>query len=182
MSKSFNFSGYSGLNARKGSSHELVMSLVPKGASVLEIGCATGYMSQALRDGLGCRVVGVELFAEAAEKARAVCQRVIVGDAQTLDYDAVLGNDRFDAILFADVLEHLPDPGSVLRRVRPFLKDDGAIIASIPNIAHGSVRLALLGGEFRYRQTGLLDKTHLRFFTRESVQELFETSGLVVSQ
>jgi 2-polyprenyl-3-methyl-5-hydroxy-6-metoxy-1,4-benzoquinol methylase len=163
------------------SSHNLVMGLVPPGARVLEFGCATGYMSEALKTRLGCSVTGVELFAEAAEYARAHCNRVILGDAENLDFNHLLGADRFDAILFADVLEHLRDPGAVLVRVRPFLADDGAVIASIPNVAHGSVRLALLHGEFRYRDVGLLDRTHLRFFTRDSIQDLFEASGYVVT-
>jgi hypothetical protein len=79
------------------------------------------------------------------------------------------------------VLEHLRDPASVLRRIRPFIVEGGEVVSSLPNIAHGSIRLALLAGEFRYRETGLLDKTHLRFFTRESIRDLFEQSGYVVT-
>lgn len=165
-----------------GSTHNLVTDLVPEGGRVLEFGCATGYMSRVLRERRGCTVVGVELVPEAAEQAERWCERVIVGDAEILDYETLLGEDRFDAITFADVLEHLRDPGELLRRVRPFLDEDGAVIASIPNIAHGNVRLALLAGEFRYRQTGLLDDTHLRFFTRDGVRELFEQAGLYVHQ
>jgi methyltransferase family protein len=83
--------------------------------------------------------------------------------------------------MFADVLEHLKEPDDVLRRVRPFVAENGVVVASIPNIAHASVRLALLGGEFRYREWGLLDDTHLRFFTRASIQDLFEETGYVVT-
>jgi hypothetical protein len=139
-------------------------------------------MSRLLKESLGCTVVGVELFPEPAEQARGHCQRVIVGDAETMDFAAAFGEDRFDAVLFADVLEHLRDPAAVLRRVAPFLKDGGSVIASIPNIAHGSVRLALLAGEFRYRPTGLLDSTHLRFFTRETVCDLFEGAGFLITR
>jgi 2-polyprenyl-3-methyl-5-hydroxy-6-metoxy-1,4-benzoquinol methylase len=163
-----------------GSTHNLVVSLVPPGARVLEFGCATGYMSEVLRSRLACSVVGIEISAPAAEIARNHCERVIVGDAETLDFCEALGSDRFDVILFADVLEHLRDPGALLARVRPFLKEDGSVIASIPNVAHGSVRLALLAGEFRYRELGLLDDTHLRFFTRESIQDLFEANGYLI--
>lgn len=171
---------YTFFDEAPGSTHNLVTDLVPSDARVLEFGCATGYMSRVLRERRGCTVVGVELDPEAAAQAEKECERVIVGDAETIDYDAELGEDRFDAITFADVLEHLRDPAHLLRRVRPFLKEDGAVIASIPNIAHGNVRLALVAGEFRYRQLGLLDQTHLRFFTREGVQELFEVAGLYV--
>ncbi len=106
---------------------------------------------------------------------------MIVGDAEKIDYAAELAGEEFDVVLFADVLEHLKEPGDVLRRVRPFVAENGVVIASIPNIAHGSVRLALLGGEFRYRDWGLLDDTHLRFFTRASIQDLFEETGYVVT-
>src|SRR5207248_2616993 len=96
----------------------------------------------------------------------------LVGDAEELDLETELGGERFDAILFADVLEHLRDPAALLKRVRPLVAENGVVIASIPNVAHASVRLALLGGSFRYREWGLLDETHLRFFTRHGVEDL----------
>jgi 2-polyprenyl-3-methyl-5-hydroxy-6-metoxy-1,4-benzoquinol methylase len=163
------------------SSHNLVVGFVPAGARVLEFGCATGYMSKVLKARLGCAVTGVELSAEAGELAREYCECVIIGDAEKLPFEPLLGPTRFDAILFADVLEHLREPGILLGRLRPFLAEGGAVIASIPNVAHGSVRLALLNGEFRYRPTGLLDNTHLRFFTRESIEDLFEQAGYRVT-
>jgi 2-polyprenyl-3-methyl-5-hydroxy-6-metoxy-1,4-benzoquinol methylase len=172
---------YTKFDASPGSTHNLVVGLVEAGSRVLEFGCSTGYMSQALRDRLGATVVGVELNAAAAELAQAHCDRVLIGDAEELDLEAELGGERFDAILFADVLEHLRDPAALLRRVWPLVAEGGAVVASIPNIAHASVRLALLGGSFRYREHGLLDETHLRFFTREGIQDLFESSGYVIS-
>src|SRR5213595_483155 len=170
------------LDDSPGSTHNLVLDLVEPGSRVLEFGCASGYMSEALRDRLGASVVGVELDAEAAQLAAVHCERVLVGDAEELDLEAELGGARFDAILFADVLEHLRDPAALLRRVRPLVAQGGVVVASIPNIAHASVRLALLGGSFRYREQGLLDEGHLRFFTREGVQDLFESSGYLVTQ
>lgn len=165
-----------------GSTHNLVVGLVERGSRVLEFGCATGYMSQVLRDRLDATVVGVELQAEAAEEASVHCKRVVVGDVEELDLEAELGGERFDTILFADVLEHLRNPAAVLRRVRPFVAKGGAVVASIPNVAHASVRLALLAGSFRYREQGLLDQSHLRFFTREGVQDLFEGSGYLITE
>lgn len=173
---------YRDFDALAGSTHNLVVSLVPRGARVLEVGCAAGHMSEVLRSRLGCSVAAIEVSPAAAEMARRHCNRVVIGDAEIVDFEVLFGADRFDAIVFADVLEHMREPGTVLQRVRPFLADGGAVIASSPNFAHGSVRLALLGGEFYYRDTGLLDRTHLRFFTRETVEDLFEASGYVITQ
>jgi 2-polyprenyl-3-methyl-5-hydroxy-6-metoxy-1,4-benzoquinol methylase len=173
---------YNQFDSAPHSTHSLALSLIPAGSRVLEFGCATGYMSEALKTRLDCRVTGVEQNPQAGDMARAHCDRVIIGDAETLDLEALFGDHRFDVMLFADVLEHLRQPDSLLRRVSPFLNDKGAVIASIPNIAHGSVRLALLHGEFRYRDKGLLDNTHIRFFTRESVQDLFEATGYVITR
>ena len=172
---------YTEFQADPGSTHSKVVSLVPPATRVLEFGCATGYMTEVLKNKLGCTVTGVEISPEAAELAEEHAERVIVGDAEKIDYAAELAGEEFDVVLFADVLEHLKEPRDVLRRARPFVAENGVVIASIPNIAHGSVRLALLGGEFRYRDWGLLDDTHLRFFTRASVQDLFEETGYVVT-
>jgi 2-polyprenyl-3-methyl-5-hydroxy-6-metoxy-1,4-benzoquinol methylase len=163
------------------STHSKIVSLVPPATRVLEFGCATGYMTEVLKNRLGCTVVGIEIDRDAAALAEQYAERVIVGDAETIDYAAELAGEEFDVVLFADVLEHLKEPADVLRRVRPFVAENGVVVASIPNIAHASVRLALLGGEFRYRQWGLLDDTHLRFFTRASIQDLFEETGYVVT-
>jgi len=163
------------------STHSKIVSLVPPATRVLEFGCATGYMTEVLKNRLGCTVVGIEIDRDAAALAEQHAERVIVGDAETIDYAAELAGEEFDVVLFADVLEHLKEPDDVLRRVRPFVAENGVVIASVPNIAHASVRLALLGGEFRYREWGLLDDTHLRFFTRASIQDLFEETGYVVT-
>jgi 2-polyprenyl-3-methyl-5-hydroxy-6-metoxy-1,4-benzoquinol methylase len=172
---------YTRFNDEPGSAHMLVVDLVPEGARVLEFGCATGYMSEVLKTRRGATVTGIEIEPEAGELAKEHCERVIIGDAEKLDYDELLGDERFEAILFVDVLEHLKEPADLLRRVRPFLAEDGAVLASIPNVAHGSIRLALLAGEFRYRRTGLLDDTHLRFFTRAGIYDLFEGAGYVIA-
>jgi methionine biosynthesis protein MetW len=172
---------YTRFDDSPGSTHNQVVDLVPEGSSVLEFGCATGYMSEVLARRKGARVTGIELDPQAAVEASARCERVVVGDAETLDLDEHLGDERFDAVLFADVLEHLKDPATLLRRVRPFVADGGVVVASIPNVAHASVRLSLLAGRFRYRPQGLLDESHLRFFTRDSIRDLFEECGYVVT-
>ena len=157
--------------------HARVVELVGRNRRVLELGPATGYMSRVLGK-RGCTVVGIEIDPEMAAQAAGNSERVIVGDLDTLDLESELGSDRFDVILAADVLEHLKDPLDALRRLRAFLAPDGFFVISLPNIAHGSVRLALLEGHFSYQKTGLLDETHLRFFTRESVDRLLDDAEL----
>ena len=161
------------------STHARVVRLVGSNKKVLELGCSTGFMSRVLRE-RGCRVVAIEEDADAAERARPFCARVIVGDVEQLDLGRALGKTRFDVILAADVLEHLRDPLRLLRGLKRFLADEGWVVASLPNVAHGSVRLALLGGEFHYNPTGLLDRSHLRFYTRDSLQKLFDDAGYLI--
>jgi 2-polyprenyl-3-methyl-5-hydroxy-6-metoxy-1,4-benzoquinol methylase len=150
--------------------------------TVLDIGCATGYVAKVLSDQFGCTVTGLERDRQAAEQAAKVCQRVIVGDAETLDYREEFGDQKFDVILFADVLEHFRDPKAVLMQVRGLLAPGGFVLASIPNVAHGSVALDLLKGNFTYRPLGLLDEGHLRFFAKKSLHELFEAAGYLISE
>lgn len=159
-------------------SHTLMVELVGGTKNVLDVGCATGYLARALVD-RGCTVSGVELDATAAEEARPHLKRLVVGDLETLDLAEAFGDERFDTILFGDVLEHVREPLAVLRKAKGLLADRGSVVASIPNIAHGSVRLALLAGRFDYQELGLLDSTHLRFFTRSSVEDLFREAGMV---
>jgi len=160
-----------------GSVHADVVHLVEAGSRVLELGPATGYMSRVFSE-RGCAVVGIEFDAGMAERAAEFCERMIVGDLDALDLESELGDDRFDAIVAADVVEHLKDPLGVLKHLRRFLKKDGCFVISVPNAAHGSVRLALLSGHFEYRTRGLLDSTHLRFFTRETLERLLEEAEL----
>jgi SAM-dependent methyltransferase len=160
-----------------GSVHADVVHHVEKGSRVLELGPATGYMSRVFSE-RGCTVVGIEFDAGMAKRAAGFCERMIVGDLDALDLEAELGDERFDAIVAADVIEHLKDPLGALRRLRRFLKEDGCFVISIPNVAHGSVRLALLSGRFEYQAWGLLDSTHLRFFTRETFERLLDEAEL----
>jgi 2-polyprenyl-3-methyl-5-hydroxy-6-metoxy-1,4-benzoquinol methylase len=168
------------LNNRN-NAHTLTVELIGHDKRVLDVGTATGYVAEALV-GRGCRVTGIELDPEAAFKAAQYCERVIVGDVESLDLDVELGEESFDVITFGDVLEHLKNPLRVLQRFKPFLRNYGYVVVSVPNIAHGSVRLALMQGKFQYRPLGLLDDTHLRFFTRETVEQLFNDAGFSVGE
>lgn len=163
------------------STHARVVRLVGTGKHVLELGCSTGYMSRVLWE-RGCRVVAVEVDAEAARRAKPFCERVIVGDIERLDLPRVLGKRRFDVVVAADFLEHLKDPLTLLRGLKPFLSDGGYVVSSLPNVAHGSVRLALLGGRFPSAETGLLDRTHLHFYTHQSIEALFDAADFAVAR
>jgi 2-polyprenyl-3-methyl-5-hydroxy-6-metoxy-1,4-benzoquinol methylase len=154
-----------------------ISALIAHGQSVLEIGCASGIQTRHFKERLGCRVTGIEIDPLAAEDARPFCDKLIIGSIETLDLNRALGDKRFDAITFADVLEHLYDPSAALKKVRPFLNEGGHLIASIPNIAHAAICWELAHGRFDYQKYGLLDNTHIRFFTKKYVARLFEEAG-----
>lgn len=154
-----------------------ISAWIGRGQSVLEVGCASGIQTRHFKDRLGCHVTGIEIDPQAAEDARPFCEHLIVGSIEDLNLAHVLGDKRFDAITFADVLEHLYDPAGALKKVRPFLGEDGYLIASIPNIAHAAICWELAHGRFDYQNYGLLDNTHVRFFTKKTVAKLFEEAG-----
>jgi methionine biosynthesis protein MetW len=177
---------YAGLVAEHGlsSSHRLVLDAVPDGARVLDVGCATGYLAAELAR-RGCDVVGVELDPVAARQARAICRDVVVGDLDAPDtreavQRAVGGG--VDVVICADVLEHVRDPWAVLAWLRTLLRPGGHAVVSIPNIAHWTARRAVLRGRFDYRDHGLFDRTHVRFFTRATARDLAHRAGFAVRQ
>ena len=153
--------------------HRLIVPLVPDGARVLDLGCGDGTLARTLA-GRGCRVVGVEQETDAAGEA---CEKFLRADLDELKWPNRVGRD-FDVVLFADVLEHLRRPDAVLGAARGLLAGSGCVVASVPNVAHASIRLALLMGHFAYTQKGLLDATHVRLFTAETIEALFRTAGL----
>ena len=159
-----------------------IAPLVPRQARrILEIGCGAGGTIAWLRSVREVEfAAGVELMAEPAQRARAVCDDVCIGNVETLELPFAPAS--FDLILALDVLEHLVDPWSVVRQLHPLLKPDGALIASIPNAAHYTVSLPLLRGRWKYVPSGILDATHLRFFVRDTAHDLLTCSGLVVDQ
>jgi 2-polyprenyl-3-methyl-5-hydroxy-6-metoxy-1,4-benzoquinol methylase len=173
---------YAALVARHGLSaaHRAILGAVPDGARVLDVGCATGYLAAELTR-RGCTVDGVEFDPDAAAQAGAHCRTVVVGDLESAQTRAdVAALPAPDVIVCADVLEHLRDPWSVLAWLAALLPTGGKAIISVPNIAHWTARRALLRGRFDYADNGLFDRTHLRFFTRASAQELARRAGFAV--
>lgn len=161
------------------SSLSLTVNLVGTKKEVLEVGPSTGYLTKLLKARHN-HVTCIEIDKESAEIAKEHCDRMIVGDIESLDLDSSLKPGQFDVIIFGDVLEHLRWPGSVLQKIKKYLKPDAFIIASIPNIGHGDVILNLMSQKFTYTPIGLIDSTHLRFFTLPGVRDLFDTSGYKV--
>ena len=156
----------------------IVYSYVPAGSFVLDVGCSIGQLGGALKRDKQCRVFGLEINTEAAAHAQKVLDKVIVQDVCITDFKSLSGSQGFDAIIFADVLEHVPGAELILKKASEALSPKGFIIISVPNIAHASVRLALLEGKFEYRKEGLLDETHLKFYTRDSLRDLLDRAGL----
>lgn len=154
-----------------------VIKWIKSDSKVLEIGCASGIQSRILKENLGCRVTGLEIDPSAAVDAKPYCEEVIIGSIEEIDLSLALKDEKFDAILFVDVLEHLIDPLATLKKILPFLNEDGVVISSIPNISHSAICWELAHGRFDYQKYGLLDNTHIRFFTKKNIIKLFEDAG-----
>jgi O-antigen biosynthesis protein len=146
---------------------------------VLEAGCASGHVSERL-SAQGCSVVGVEIEAGIVEPAMQWLERVIIGNIEENALWDELEGEYFDTILFGDVLEHLKDPLATLRASAKHLTPSGTVVISAPNIAHADVKIALINGAFPYHEDGLLDRTHIHFFTKESLLALVRDAGMAV--
>jgi len=159
---------------------KIVAELVGSKKAVLEVGSHAGSFSWHLAQ-RGCRVTAVEIDARAAAKARGRVERVIVGDIEERSVaEQVAG--PFDVILFMHVLEHMIDPWRVLRQARHWLSPGGSVIVLLPNIACWTSRKEFFfHGTFEYTETGILDRTHLRFFTLKTGRELLESSGFRIA-
>ncbi len=152
----------------------------PDGA-ILELGCGAGGTGKAaIAAGKAGRYVGIELDRDAAALASEVLSDVLVGDVQELDLAPL--QDSFDALIISEVLEHLTDPWTTLSLLVKCLKPGGRVFASSPNIAHWMVLKELFFGRFAYADVGVMDRTHLRWFTPESYREMFEGAGVEVER
>jgi len=159
-----------------------LLDLMPplEGTAVLDVGCGEGGLGRLLKE-KGCsRIYGIEPVTDAARIAETAYDRIFNCDVESAMES--LPEDLFDIIVCADVLEHLKDPWEILERLKKNLKRNGAVVASIPNIRNGRVIGRLLRGEFGYDKEGILDKTHLRFFTFNGIIRLFGDCGYKVVQ
>ena len=162
------------------SSHSVILGRLGegRGRKALDVGAADGFLAERLT-ARGWSVTALERDPEAAALARGRCKEVVVAD---LEAAPPLLDGPFEAIIYGDVLEHLADPHSVLVALNRTLAPGGIVIVSVPNVAHLWVRLSLLMGRFDYADRGILDRTHLRFYTRRTFTALLRGAGLAIAE
>lgn len=158
-----------------------VVRMVGKSKQVLEIGAGPGSITKHLQGAGGCEVTGLELDAEAIKILKPFCRKVVQANLNDADWPSTLAEEGpFDVVVAADVLEHVYDPWTTFKPFKDFLKDDGYIVISLPHVGHNSIIACLLNEDFEYRDWGLLDRTHIRFFGIHNIQSLFEQAGLKI--
>lgn len=159
---------------------EEILGFIPRDAArILEVGCGEGHFGRRLKEGTQREVWGVEVVAAAARVAEQRLDKVLCGDIAALIDD--LPARYFDVVVFNDVLEHLVDPYDVLARIKRHLSERGVVVSSIPNIRYFPTLYALLvHRRWEYEESGILDRTHLRFFTIKSIREMYERLGYQV--
>lgn len=167
--------------------HAIIASNVKEKSVCLDIGCGAGYTGELLKNEKKCTVYGIEIDKLAIKKAKEKnwykeIYEFSITDEKSSQYKNFFSNSlQFDYILFADVLEHVPNPGKVLYEFSKKLKPNGKILTSIPNIAHFDISQNLMNRTFNYNYVGLLDNTHLRFFTKSSFYEMIDKVNEIYS-
>lgn len=164
----------------KSARDDLLQLIPPDSGRVLDVGCGTGQLGAALKRRAEVEVVGIEMNARAAHIAATVLDQVVCASVEETMLEAL--KPPFDCIIFGDILEHIVGPWVTLRRFAEYLTPEGQIVASLPNVAHWSIIAGLLRGRWEYQERGLLDRTHLRFFTWRSITDLFAQAGLVIER
>ncbi len=165
-----------------GESHLKMLQLVPRGAKVLEVGPSSGYFTAALRSERAPKLVdGVEFDKKDAEAAQEHLDKLIIGSIEDEAILNKLADNHYDSIILGDVIEHLHHPEATLRALRAKLSEGGLLIISTPNIAHISIRASLVRGKFDYTDTGILDKTHTRIYTKRALTDILERTGYKVA-
>ncbi len=158
-----------------------VVKMVGEGQRVLELGAGPGSISRVLKEAYNCRVTAVELDEEVLSRLETACDKVYRIDLNDASWpEALEGEAAFDAVVAADVLEHLYDPWSVLQQIPGLIHDDGAIVVSIPHAGYVGMLASLLDDDLEYRDAGLLDEGHIRFFGMKNIQTLFDGANLAI--
>jgi len=150
-------------------------------SSIIEIGSGSGALAKAIKlRSPTTNYIGVEIDNEYSNLSSRYCDSVFTENIENPSHDLILNIQNTSAIIFSDVLEHLYDPWKTLKFLRSEVKDECSIFASIPNIQHWSIIFGLISGNFNYTESGLLDKTHLRFFTKSTIISLFTDCGFKI--
>lgn len=161
-----------------------LLDVIPWGSSkLIEVGCSSGALAREFKKiSPSCHYFGIEIDPGYAKLADRYCNETLVMDIE--DADEAFWNKHVDrdCWIFGDCLEHLRDPWSILRKVRQAMPPGASIAACIPNAQHWSLQARLSIGDLRYEESGLLDKTHLRFFTRQTILEMFSDTGFIVTE
>jgi len=155
---------------------KIIFNLIANSKNVLDVGCGTGKLGEKLRSNKECFVIGIEVDETKAELAKMRLDRVLIANIEKMQ-KYPFNENFFDFILFVDILEHLINPELILKKFKKFLKLNGYVIISLPNIANWKMRLNLLFGKWDYKERGLLDKTHLRFFTLKTARKMIQRCG-----
>lgn len=155
-----------------------IFHLIKPSSKVLDIGCSSGNFGEVLTKSKNCVVDGIELDQKDAIEAEKKLRKVYNINIETDSLNDL--KDKYDYIYFGDVIEHLVNPAQALIRIKKFLKNGGKILFSIPNMAHVSSRLMLLKGDFEYGETGLLDNSHLHFYTLREIKRVFQAAGYYI--
>lgn len=160
----------------------LIVNQIKRGSAVLEFGPANGRMTRYLKEALDCKVYLVEIDEKAGKEALRYAEDLLVDDIETYSWRRKYEDLRFDYITFADVLEHLREPERVLVEAKALLKQNGSVLFSVPNLGHNSVLINLMNHEFEYSKVGLLDDTHIHFFTKNSIEHAMNRTGYTVAK
>lgn len=170
------------LDLKSENSLSIIINMIKPNSRILEFGPAHGRMTKYLKENMNCIVDIVEIDIEAGQEASKYANKYFIGEEfgniEKYIWLEKLNKEKYDYIIFADVLEHLYWPAKVLNKCKYILNDNGSIILSVPNIAHNSVLIDLMNDEFKYNELGLLDNTHIRFFTYKSLIRMLEEVGL----
>jgi len=169
---------YNEFNNNEFEVHKLTLDFIEANSCVLDIGCATGFLAKELLK-KKCEVWGLDYNRNAIARAARFCKKALIVD---LNESATLPvpKKHFDYIILLDVIEHLLHPEKVLSLVKPYLKNEGVIIVSTPNIAHASIRWMIVKGQFQYTKLGILDSSHLHFYTRTSFSNLLKKANFKI--
>lgn len=166
--------------ANSNTSAAKALHMVGVGKRVLELGSGPGSVTRLLKENQ-CHITALEIDTQAIEIVSQYCEKVYSCDLNDPAWpDKLSVGDKFDAIVATDVLEHLYDPWTTLKKLQPLLADNGCVVISLPHAGHNAIIACLLNGDFEYQSRGLLDKTHIRFFALKNIQRLFNDAGLKI--